>query len=293
MKGLFQFILTALTALFSCQPAHAQSAQQKLDNSLLWKISGKNLAAPSYLFGTIHVICADDYIWTDKMSAALSASKAVCMELNLGDPSLLTEAGAKLVDLSGKTISDYFSPDQFSQLSDYINDSLHQSMDLMQFMKPVGLYMMLMTTGGGGMTCSNPVSYEMKLMDAANAQQKSMSGLETLDEQMSMLEKIPTDTIIRQIMMIVRGMGDEDSEFGTMIAAYKQQDLNKLHQIVAATSDQSLNTGMFIDNRNKKWVPVLESKMKQQSTFFAVGAGHLYGLIGLLRQKGYKVEAVK
>jgi uncharacterized protein YbaP (TraB family) len=292
MKQFFRFLLAASAAFFSCQPAQAQSKQGKIDNALLWKISGKGISTPSYLFGTIHVICEDDYLWTDKMKAALASSKALCMELNLGDPNLMTDAAAKMMDLSGKMISDYFSPDQFKQLSNYVTDSLHQNMDLMQFMKPVGFYMLLATMGGG-ISCPNPVSYEIKLMEAANAQQKPMSGLETLDEQMSMLESIPTDSIIHQILMIVQGLGNEDSELGTMISAYKKQDLNQLNQLVAASTDHSLNSGIFIDNRNKKWVPVIESKMKQQATFFAVGSGHLYGLIGLLRQKGYTVEAIK
>ncbi|WP_462220487.1 hypothetical protein [Ferruginibacter sp.] len=30
------------------------------DNTLLWEISGKQLTAPSYLFGTFHLICKDD-----------------------------------------------------------------------------------------------------------------------------------------------------------------------------------------------------------------------------------------
>jgi len=37
------------------------------DNTLLWEISGKGLDSPSYLFGTMHILCAND--------AKLSANK--------------------------------------------------------------------------------------------------------------------------------------------------------------------------------------------------------------------------
>ena len=33
---------------------------EKLANSLLWEISGKDITKPSYLFGTMHLLCADD-----------------------------------------------------------------------------------------------------------------------------------------------------------------------------------------------------------------------------------------
>ncbi|MBS7321171.1 MAG: TraB/GumN family protein, partial [Myroides sp.] len=35
------------------------------NKSLLWEISGKGLEKPSYVFGTIHMICQEDYIMTE------------------------------------------------------------------------------------------------------------------------------------------------------------------------------------------------------------------------------------
>jgi uncharacterized protein YbaP (TraB family) len=53
--------------------------------------------------------------------------------------------------------------------------------------------------------------------------------------------------------------------------------------------------GIFLDDRNKKWIPRMADKMNRSSIFFAVGAGHLWGdngVITLLRNAGYNVEAV-
>jgi uncharacterized protein YbaP (TraB family) len=52
----------------------------------------------------------------------------------------------------------------------------------------------------------------------------------------------------------------------------------------------------FLDVRNKNWIPVIESQIKVNSTFIAVGAAHLpgeNGVINLLKMKGYTVEPVK
>jgi uncharacterized protein YbaP (TraB family) len=53
---------------------------------------------------------------------------------------------------------------------------------------------------------------------------------------------------------------------------------------------------LLLDRRNRNWIPVMESAMKNSSTFFAVGAGHLagnQGVLELLRKQGYKVKGIK
>ena len=52
----------------------------------------------------------------------------------------------------------------------------------------------------------------------------------------------------------------------------------------------------LVDKRNADWLPKIENLIKARSSFVAVGGGHLggdKGLISLLRERGYKVEAVK
>ena len=52
----------------------------------------------------------------------------------------------------------------------------------------------------------------------------------------------------------------------------------------------------LIDNRNRAWIEKIPTIMQAKSTLFTVGAGHLVGdngLLKLLQDKGYAVEAVK
>ena len=54
-------------------------------------------------------------------------------------------------------------------------------------------------------------------------------------------------------------------------------------------------TNLMQIKRNKKWVEKMPSMMKERSNLFAVGAAHLtneYGIIHLLREKGYTVTPV-
>ena len=52
-------------------------SQNTPNNSLLWKISGNNLSQPSYLFGTIHMLCADDIQVSDSLKKVIKGADNV------------------------------------------------------------------------------------------------------------------------------------------------------------------------------------------------------------------------
>jgi uncharacterized protein YbaP (TraB family) len=97
-------------------------------------------------------------------------------------------------------------------------------------------------------------------------------------------------------MDMINDSKEMDSEYTAMVSAYKSQDLPALYKQMEDSKDLQNELGVFLDDRNKRWIPRMENKMKGNSVFFAVGAGHLWGnngVINLLRKAGYKVEAVK
>jgi uncharacterized protein YbaP (TraB family) len=275
--------------------AKAPKAEKKIDNCLLWRITKVATNDTSYLFGTIHIICADDYIWTKAMNEHFLKAKALCLEMNLDEPDLMSSVGMKMIDLSGKQIKDYFKNEQdYNLLAHYIEDSLHQNINLLQQLKPIALYLMFSMDVKKVASCQESVSYELKLLESAHKNQQKIAGLETMDDQWSILEHIPTDSIITQLMDMVRGTNAENNaELAQLTNAYKKQDLNKLHSLMETTNNIGMKNIDLVDKRNEKWVPKIAAMMQEQSTFFAVGAGHLFGLIELLRNNGYIVEALK
>jgi uncharacterized protein YbaP (TraB family) len=166
-------------------------------------------------------------------------------------------------------------------------------MEIVERMKPVALYM-IYSIGLVKGPCKETVSYELKLAEKAKQKSNKIVGLETVAEQMEVMESIPTDSIISQMLRISKGEKSDETETNELVAAYKKQDLNLLNKmIIKSTSESGMDGAVMIDNRNKKWMNPMVKMMNEKSTFFAVGAGHVYGLLQLLRNAGYKVEAVK
>ncbi len=262
-------------------------------HSLLWSITGKELKKTSYLFGTIHMICANDFLWTPAMKQSLEQSDKICFEMNLSDPAVMLQVAAGLADTSGKKLQDYFTPEQYTIVKNYIKDSLSMDIALFENLKPVALETMI---GTAGINCANPVSYEDSLMKTAVSAGKEIIGLETPDEQLKALESIPVDTVIKQLMDEMLNNDGSDSELNKLISAYKKQDLPELYKLITESKEVGTDMAIFLDDRNKKWIPRMAENMNNTSVFFAVGAGHLWGDLGiitLLRKAGYTVKPMK
>jgi hypothetical protein len=81
-----------------------------------------------------------------------------------------------------------------------------------------------------------------------------------------------------------------------MVGLYKKQDIDGLLQLMEKSPEMNLNQDALLKDRNVRWVERLPAIMQTQSVFVAVGAAHLpgkNGVLQLLRQQGYTVEAVK
>lgn len=291
MKNLFCLFI----ALFSLTGPTANAQDDaKANKSLLWKISGNGMQKPSYLFGTIHIICKDDYIWTDKMKKSFDAASEVCMEMDMDDPSILMEIASGMLNKEGKKLEDYFSPEEYKLVEQYFRDSMGVSIGMFSGMKPIVLQTLLTTTASPG--CDSVVSYEIKLSETAALQQKEITGLETPAEQIKLLDQIPIDSIIKELLDIAHGRDSSISDITSMIKAYKNQDIPELYNQILKAKEEGDNLDVFLDERNERWIDRMAERMDQRSVFFAVGAGHLWGpkgLINLLREQGYTVTPVR
>src|ERR1043165_6424477 len=59
--------LRLLTLLLPFLSFGQKNTPHKDTNTLLWQISGNGLRQPSYLFGTIHMLCKDDAVLSDRV----------------------------------------------------------------------------------------------------------------------------------------------------------------------------------------------------------------------------------
>ena len=141
---------------------------------------------------------------------------------------------------------------------------------------------------------SDMASYEMEFNKMAKKKHKETIGLETLDFQLNLFDQLPMQT---QVDMLKQDYNSDMKVYDTLLACYLKEDLETLSVLMAAeTADYPEFNQILLVQRNQSWIAPMSDQMQKESTFFAVGAGHLNGpegIIALLRSNGYTVTAIK
>jgi uncharacterized protein YbaP (TraB family) len=292
-KYLFRTIGTLLCLfllLFSSVPS---PAQEKKNNALLWEISGNGLTQPSYLFGTIHMICKDDFVLTDIVKEKFNSSAQVYLELDMDDPKMQLTM-MQLMQLPGKeTLQEKMGATNFSRLDSFVKKEMKMNLTAFARFKPLMLMSLIAQRSVG---CQAIESYENTFVKMSRDQKKELLGLERVEDQVAVFDAIPDSIEIESIMKMVNDFEKGKREFKRMSDIYLSQDLDSLYQLMADSPEMMGSLDLLLNRRNRNWIPVMEAAMKKSSTFFAVGAGHLggsEGVLELMRKQGYQVKALR
>ncbi len=288
-----KFLLWIATGLIGLSAA----AQGEKDQTLLWKISGNGLAKPSYLFGTIHMICGDDIQLSDSLRSAIRRSDDVYLELDMDNMFELMGAMTKMKMNGDTTLADLLTPAEYAKVKAFFSKGAGLlPFNMLETFKPLLAASTLMQNA---INCDNAIAMEQLVMKEAKYHDKSIKGLETMAFQMSIFDSIPYTLQAKQLLEYVESdaKGTKNKEFETMVNAYRSQDLKKLEAITLSDeAGMKQFTDILLYNRNARWAAKLQRIMGEGSVVIAVGAGHLpgdRGLITLLRKMGYTLRGVQ
>lgn len=278
----------------SDKPVELMPADTTNPNSLLWEISGKDLAQPSYLYGTIHVIPKKDFVLTDLLKNRFAQTQQLALEIDMDNMLSMLFALPEMFMDDGMTLKDLLTDEEYERVEAYFEESGMGGLAMMGRMKPILLSSMV---GEQGLNDERMTSYEMELMQMAKKRRMSVKGLETAAFQMGILDSIPYKA---QAQMLVQSLDEEqhtNEMYDEMIEMYLNQDLKALQATVAAESEGVENfDNALLYIRNNNWIPVIAEMAKAKPTFFAVGAAHLpgeQGVIELLKKAGYRVMPLR
>ncbi len=292
MKRLSAGLLVTLISLSTV----AQT--ENVNNTLLWKISGNGLQKSSYLFGTIHLICAEDAILSDNLKKAIRGCDEVYFEVDMDNLFEMVGAIRKMKMIGDTTLQDLLNETDYKKVKTYFE--VKGSMLPFSTLETYKPMLAASTLEQGSMPCDNTAMMEQVIMKEAKEYSKKIKGLETMSYQAGVLDSIPYKLQAEQLVSYIdkANKGEEDdTELKEMFKAYKSQDLKKLEEMLVETdAGMSGFTDILLYHRNQNWVEKLKSLLPEKSLLIAVGAGHLpgeKGVINLLRKEGYKVTPVE
>jgi uncharacterized protein YbaP (TraB family) len=291
MKKTF---LLALLCLLSTATLFSQDKSQT--NSLLWKVSGKGLTKPTYLFGTYHFLTNAFVDTLPAVKQAYKASQVVVGEIVIDSSMQAPMMEASM--LKGTTLKKELPEGVYAKTAGWFNRESGIDLAKLDQLNPLSvmIFAMAITQQKYYPTKAGEIQLDSYFQQTTNKDGKKVMGLETVEAQINAL--YGGLTMQRQIALLHETLNEEDGlkkMIGIMNKAYISQNLEELQELMYGTYKPEEMKAM-LEERNNEWMKQLPKLMKEQPLFVAVGALHLAGESGLvnqLRKQGYTLTPIK
>lgn len=280
-----------LLGLFSLACREGNAVKKESNNTLLWQISGPGISKPSYLYGTIHIMCPDDIVVTDVLKAKFNTTRQLYLELDMDDPATMVQAMAGMKMKNDTTVKDLLPANTYDSLTASFQKITGMPFSMFNGLKPMlaeaAIYPSILGCQGE--------AWEQKFMQMAKDRKMELKGLETTKDQLDIFDSIPYKTQAESLAKSLANIDSIKISFKQMLDLYKRKNLDSLSILINDDDELGNYQDIMLNRRNAKWIPEIIAESKKMPTFFAVGAGHLggdKGVINMLRKQGFKVEPV-
>jgi hypothetical protein len=276
-------------------------------NALLWKVE-KNGAAPSYVFGTVHLTDPRVTTLSDKVREALGQSKVVALEAADLSPATtanaLAEATKAALFTNGRSLENMLTADEYEKVRATL-DRAGLPVGTARLYKPwiVSLLISASACERSKIQHGEPV-LDMKIAEEAKARGISVTGLETIEDQLAAMASVPDEQQIGMLRAGLKFAERTDDLVETMVRLYLDRRMGATWAFQLALAEKAgvgENSFVFfkqalIVDRNRKMRDAALPLLDNGGVFIAVGALHLpgeTGLVELLRERGYTLTPVE
>jgi uncharacterized protein len=292
-KNRSLFVLIIQLLLIACfKNSYSQISKTP---TFLWAIFAKGDTVPSYLYGTIHHLGPKAILDNKPLVKLIWNSKLIVMEADTNE--LLHSVGTKF---------NYNVNTPLDQLIGFADYQLVQQ----EFFAATGRLLenyknkmpqMIMNQIINGREKINPTSEAKPLMESAlyavsRVKGIPLKGLENKQDMFNIMYKGMSLNMQAKLLLFYLKEMQFDATEEQMLHCFQQQNLDCFCEIDDMTHYTRPGDSIIIINRNQFWLPKMENYFKQKNVFVAVGAAHLcgsYGLVSLLRRKGYMLIPIK
>jgi uncharacterized protein YbaP (TraB family) len=285
-RTLFSRPGLALGGLLLCVTVRADGALHSL-----WELHGKHNTV--YLLGSIHVLRPSDYPLSPAVLEAYRDAKSLLMEVNLEEISsaeVQAEMLGSAVLPEGKTLPGILGSARYGR-ADVLAHEVGVELSLFDQFAPwfaaEAISQLQLTQLG----FQPEAGIEMYFMERARNDGKSVAGLETVHDQISLFQNMSLDTQAEYLVSSLEQAHDLPKEVDSMVRAWQRGDTqwfaNQLQSELGR--DPKLYQSVLVA-RNRKWLPKIEALLNEDRNYLViVGTGHLVGqgsVIDLLKKDG-------
>ncbi len=261
------------------------------DSGLLWQVSKVGVPS-SYVFGTIHVSDESIVNLPEQVSDALIRAETFAMEV-VPEAAEIMVIASLMYFADGQKLSDLVSRPLFAEVVRLLS-AYHLPEDSVALMKPWAAFL----------TMSYPPEFrqvlDMQLLETARQNGARLVGLESLQEQIDIFDKMALDKQLKLLSDTACHYDIVESGFEKMKSLYLAGDLAGLYAYSQrySLSDDDLYNELIQEllvERNYIMAERMQAVLQDGNAFIAIGAMHLpgeEGVLALLAKNNYDISLV-
>lgn len=233
-----------------------------------------------YMFGTFHALDGKSDWFNEEVKTAFDKSNELVLEIPpVEDKSAMQPVIMKYaMDPSGKPLSERLSPAAKEKYAKALAEFGAPVAAFDKF-KPFFPALMIIMTGAQKLGFTGEQGAEAVLTKAAKDGKKPISGLETLDYQMSLFAGMPEADQLKMLEETLVEIDNLGPMFAEMNKHWTSGDAEGMAKLMNEMNAQS--PGMYktlLTDRNANWADWIAKRLdKPGVVFMGVGAGHLGG----------------
>ena len=262
----------------------------------LWVV--RDADSTIYLFGTVHVLRPDTAWGSATVDAALDSASELILEVTNPDDQAAAMPLIRQYGISPQTpLSSLLTPDEMVEL-EAAAGSMGMTAAQLDPLRPwlAGLTLSVAPLTRAGFDPRSGV--ELILRPRAIAAGKTISGLETLGEQLRFMADLSEADQLDFLRSTLEDFEDPSDELDTLVAAWARGDVDSINEIMVKQMHEESQViyDAMLTNRNINWAGQIQTLLDGSGTvFIAVGAAHLAGddsVQNQLLRRGITVERV-
>jgi len=263
---------------------------KKSKKTWLWSIEHEDFAGTSYLFGTVHLRATKVFGFLEAGLEKLEECQAVATEFNLDEAK--DQSTANALDLpEDYDLQEYIGKKGFEKLAKIFLRQTGMPLDSFSSMHPFVLTSLLTQAI---LPDELRMSLDETIWHVGKEMKKVPYGLESYESQIALIQKMPLKKQVKQLKDVVRNFKKFKKSQHKLMSLYADGELQRLNKM--ALKQAKGFRKVMVYNRNRDMVDRFLEIAKKETLFAAVGAGHLPGQKGMLRElkkRGCKIKGLR
>lgn len=260
----------------------------------LWTV--RSATNTVYMLGSIHVLQQEHYPLAPAIYEALERSDRIIFEVNLDElasPRVQLQMLTKGFYTNGQTLKDALSASSYEVVGTYLHDQ-GLSIESFQRVKPWMLATTLTTLELKKLGFAPDQGIDRHLYARAKAKARKIEGLETVEEQLNLFDRLSPKTQELFLLHTLRELTLLREQTQAIVSAWRKGRIEGFEDMLHGIQAFPEVYRALITDRNRRWLPVIESCLDEnRPCFVVVGTLHLlgeHGLLALLAEKGYTIQ---